>query len=251
MREKVLLSGDSNTSKSNSIISLAFIYPQQWVHVFDPDDGIAKLLMEYGATPETLPNLKLIPVKKDFKELLANYELSKATLRENDWLCFDMINRFWDLAQNYWSSVKYGKNIIDRLVELAQAGQSTAFSGMDGTADWPFIKRLHNEALMDDAFLFQPFNIMATAGVKNFSPREKLPKKGMASIYANEFGVKPEGEKGNIYRADTQAIVSRTIEGQYKFNLVRDRGRTVDPKQEFDMTGSNFWSVYMAYRGLS
>ena len=250
MREKIMLSGDSNTSKSLSLVSLAILYPDRKVVILDPDDGIAKLLGELGLTMEDLPNLKVIPVRANWGELLTNYREAKEELSPEDWLCMDMLGRFWDLTQNYYSSEVFGKDPAEHIIQLKKQAAQVNFGGFDGLQDWAVIKRLHNEQLMDDAVLYSEFNVMRTTSVREFLPVEKVPKAGQLSVYASEFGVKPEGEKHNIYRFDTQAMLYRKKEGTYHFRMVRDRGRPVDLKQEFDITGKSFMQVYAEYRGL-
>ena len=247
-REKILLSGDSNTSKSLSLVSLAVLYPDSKVVILDPDDGIGKLLVELGL--EDLPNLTVIPVRANWGEMLANYQMAKGVLTPNDWFCMDMLGRFWDLSQNYYSSEVFGEDPAEHIIQLRKQAKQVNFGGFDGLQDWAVIKRLHNERLMDDAVLYSQFNVMCTTSVREFLPVEKVPKTGQLGIYASEFGIKPEGEKHNIYRFDTQAVLYRKKEGTYHFRMVRDRGRFVDVKKEFDITGKSFWEVYAGYRGI-
>lgn len=249
MREKILLVGDSNTSKSFSLVSLSIQLPDSKVVIFDPDDGISKLLGELGLTEADLPNLTIIPVTKDWEKMMEEYREQRDSLKEGDWLCFDMLGRFWDLAQGYYSRTVFGMSHIEHLMMLKRQAKATSFSGFDGLSDWPLIKNLHNTDLIDDAVLFSPFNVMATTSTTPFSPKEKVPKKGILSVYASKFAVKPEGEKHNIFRFDTQVMLSRE-DNIYSFSLVRDRGRTVDVLEEFDITGKSFFEVYAKHRGL-
>ncbi len=250
MREKILLVGDSNTSKTFSLISLAILMPDSKVALFDPDDGTNKVLGELGLSESDLPNLTIYPVRVDYEELMVNYQAVKDSFGEGDWVCFDMMGRFWDLCQQYYSLRVFGEDPVEHLLNLRRQAGQVNFGGFDGLQDWTLIKRLHNEKLMDDAVLYSKFNVLATTGVGNYLPIEKIPKTGIKSIYASEFGIKPEGEKHNIYRFDTQAVLYRKKEGTYHFRLVRDRGRTVNLKEEFDITGKSFWDVYTKYRRI-
>jgi len=250
MREKILLCGDSNTSKTFSLISLAIQYPDKRVVMFDPDDGSSKVLGELGLSEADLPNLTIVPVRVDYEELLENYQQAKETLTPNDWCCFDMLGRFWDLSQQYYSLRVFGEDPVEHLLNLRRQAGQVNFGGFDGLQDWTLIKRLHNEKLIDDAVVYSQFNVMATTSVGQYLPVEKVPKAGIQGIYASEFGIKPEGEKHNIYRFDTQAVLYRKPDNTYHFRLVRDRGRTVDVKQEFDITGRGFMEVYSEYRGI-
>lgn len=248
MREKVLLAGEMNTSKTLSLISLAIIYPESRVVVLDPDDGCSKTLAELGVE---LPNLTIIPVTQDWEELMTNYQMAKGILKANDWLCFDMLGRFWDLAQQYYSIYVFGQSPIEHLLELRKQTDKVGFGGFEGLTDWTIIKRLHNEQLMDDAVIHSPFNVMATTSVNTYLPVEKVPKTGTQGIIASKFGLKIEGEKHNIYRFDTIAFLYRSKEGTYHYKLVRDRGRVVDLDKEFNITGKSFYEVYAQDRGLT
>jgi len=81
MREKVLLSGEPNTSKTLSLVSLAVLYPDRKVVILDPDDGVSKVIAELGVE---LPNLTVIPVTSNWEQLINNYCLIKAVITEND-----------------------------------------------------------------------------------------------------------------------------------------------------------------------
>jgi len=247
-REKILLAGDNSTSKTFSLVSLAIRYPDRRVVIFDPDDGCGKILGELGI--EDLPNLTIVPVRADWKGLMDAYKMVKEQLKPEDWLCLDMLGRFWDLAQLYYSEQVFGKDPIDHLLTLKRQAQSVSFGGFDGLQDWSLIKRLHNEKIMDDAVLWSDFNIMATTSVGQYLPVEKVPKAGVQGLLASQFGIKLEGEKHNIYRFDTIAVLYRKKDGTFWFRLAKDRGRLVDLDQEFEITGKSFVEVYMEHRGL-
>ena len=247
-REKILLSGEPNTSKTVSLLSLVNFFPDNKIVIFDPDDGVAKAIEELGL--EGTSNLVLEKVGNNWEELIEKYKAYRASLVEGDWLCFDMLGRFWDLVQSYYSSAVFGESPIEHLMQLRKQAKNVSFGGFEGLTDWVLIKRLHNEMIMDDAVLNAPFNVMATTSVNSYLPVETVPKTGVKGIYATEFGIKPEGEKHNIYRYDTQAVMYRKKTGTYHFRLMRDRGRAVDVKQEFDITGKSFWEVYSEYRGI-
>jgi hypothetical protein len=251
MREKILLTGEMNTSKTYSIIKLAMLTPNKKVVIFDPDDGTAKVIAELteGIGQLLIPNLTIIPVTKDWKVMKDAYDLVKPTLEEGDWLSFDMLGRFWDNSQDYYGTQVFGQTVLERIMNLRKQAQKVQFEGFDGLQDWTLIKGIHNE-LIDDAITNSIFNVMCTTSIKDYLPMEKVPKTGVAGIYAAEFGVKPEGEKHNIYRFDTQCFMYRKPNNSYWFRMVRDRGRSVDVKQEFEITNSSFWEVYAPMRGI-
>jgi len=248
MREKVLLVGDSSTSKTVSLLGLALLYPDNKVVILDPDDGTSKAIGEMGLEPKDLPNLTIIPVRADWDKMMESYREQKETLTPNDWLCFDMLGRFWDMAQTYYSRRVFGEDPVEHILRLREQAKKVSFGGFDGLQDWSLIKRLHNELLLDDAVVNSEFNVMATTSVGQYLPIEKLPKKGVMGILASEFKVKPEGEKHNIFRFDTVAVLYQEPIGTYGFSLVKDKGRAVDVSRVFDITGRSFWECYREYR---
>jgi len=249
MREKILLIGDNSTSKTFSLVSLAIHFPDRRVVIFDPDDGCNKILGELGLE-DSLTNLTIVPVRADWKGLLDTYQMVKEQLTPQDWLCLDMLGRFWDLAQLYYSEQVFGQDPLDHLLNLKKQAKTVNFGGFDGLQDWSLIKRLHNEKLMDNAVLWSDFNVMATTSVGQYLPVEKVPKVGVQGLLASKFGIKADGENHNVYRFDTIAVLYRKKEGGYWFGLVKDRGRTVEVDKEFEITGKSFVDVYMEYRGI-
>jgi hypothetical protein len=166
----------------------------------------------------------------------------------------DMMGRFWDFTQNFYSKSVFGKTPSEHLMILRGQAKAISFGGFDGLTDWTVIKRMHNEELVDDALLWSPFNVMATTSTSSYLPVEKVPKTGDAGMIAQEFGVKLEGEKHNIFRFDTIAIMRREVTGgrvQFNFRIAKDKGRPFDVKQVFDITGSSFWAKYAEFRGYS
>ncbi len=263
MREKVLLGGATGTSKTMSLVQLAMLYPDSKVVILDPDDGVEKVVAELGfdswvkLTPDAvlgdrnnLPSLTVIPVTPDWDALIKLYKAVKAVLLPQDWMCLDMMNRFWDFAQNYYSRMVFGKTPSEYLMMLRNQAKAVSFGGFDGLTDWTIIKRMHNEELVDDALLWSQFNVMATTSISSYLPVEKIPKAGIEGVLATSFGIKLEGEKHNLYRFDTVAVMVKKANGHFYFRLAKDKGRNIDLTQEFDVTGSNFWAKYCEYRGI-
>ncbi len=265
-REKVLLSGDTSTSKTLSLIMLAILYPQRRVLIFDPDDGTRKALTELGIRNqfEDLPNLTIFPVRSDWKAMLDFYTQVKPFYGAGDWVCFDMLGRFWDLAQQYYSIRVFGQDPIEHLLNLKQQASKVNFGGFDGLQDWSLIKRMHSELLLDDAVLYSSFNVMATTSTGQYLPIEKVPSAEsdpVGNLLALKFGVKLEGEKHNTFRFDTIAVLKRKLDGRFIYRLAKDRGRAVNFDTEFDITNpkmldgtmtpldvpvlKSFWSVYL------
>lgn len=243
MREKILIGGDTNSGKTLAIIQLAMSYPNQKVIVFDAEGDVNLTVEEMGLE---LPNLSVVNVKPDWGEFVSNYQATKSVLTPEDWVCFDMMGVFWDLAQNYFSREVFGESPSQHIVALRKESGKADFGGFDGLTDWTVIKRMHNEDIFDDALRWSNFNVLATTSLNDYSPKEKVPKTGVEGLMVQEFGKKLEGEKHNKFRFRTIAILyHNTREGKFCFKVVKQKGLPlVQPLPEYDITGKSFIDVY-------
>lgn len=247
MREKILLGGGTNTGKTLAIVQLAVTYPRRRVVAFDAEGDINLTLEDLGLE---LPNLVVVEAKPDWADLVATYKQAKEVMTPDDWMCFDMMGVFWDLAQNYFSRAVFGESPAEHILRLRKEAKNVNFGGFDGLTDWVVIKRMHNEDLFDDALRWSDFNVLGTTSLTDFSPKEKVPQYGLDGIMASEFGKKLEGEKHNKYRFRTIAIIyNKPQSKKFCFKLVKAKGREVElPLPEYDFTGRSFIEVYNAVK---
>lgn len=245
MREKILIGGGTNTGKTVAIIHLSYLYPDRKVWVFDAEGDVSLSVEEMGIVP---PNLTIVSVKPDWKEFVEGYKEAKAVLTPQDWMCFDMMGVFWDLAQNYFSKEVFGESPSQHIIALRKVAKNVSFGGFDGLTDWTVIKRMHNEDVFDDALRWSDFNVLATTSLTNFSPKEKVPTVDVEGLMATEFGKKLEGEKHNKYRFRTIAVTYYRAEtGRFCFKLVKMKNKLLkSPLTEYDFTGKSFMEVYLA-----
>lgn len=252
MREKILVGGGTNSGKTLTIIHLAVLFPDRQVWAFDAEGDINLTVEEMGLVGQ-LPNLTVVEVKPNWTEFTAKYNEAKAVLTPQDWMCFDMMGVFWDLAQNSFSRDVFGESPSQHIITLRREAKKADFGGFDGLTDWTVIKRMHNEDIFDDAIRWSPFNVLATTSLTDFSPKEKVPQTGLEGIMAREFGMKLEGEKHNKFRFRTIAVLYYKIrEKKYCFKLVKEKGSPMqEPLQEFEFTGRDFFTVYAEHRGIA
>lgn len=245
MREKLLVGGDTNTGKTMAIIHLAFTFPDKKVWVFDAEGDVELSLEEMKVRPD---NITIVSVKPEWNAFVAKYREAKAILTPDDWLCFDMMGVFWDLAQNYFSRSVFGESPSEHIISLRREAKKADFGGFDGLTDWTVIKRMHNEDIFDDALRWSDFNVLGTTSLTDFSPKEKVPQTGVEGLMAREFGKKLEGEKHNKFRFRSIAILYYKIkERQFCFKIVKLKGKPLskeDTLPEYDFTGRTFIQVY-------
>lgn len=253
MREKILIGGDTNSGKTLAIIRLAVSYPERKVWAFDAEGDINLTLKDIGLRDEEqdlVPNLTVVEARPDWAELESKYKEAKEALAPDDWMTFDMMGVFWDLAQNYFSRSVFGESPAEHIVALRRDAKRADFGGFDGLTDWTVIKRMHNEDIFDDVTKWSPFNVLATTSLTDFSPKERVPQTGVRGLMAKEFGRRLEGEKHNEFRFREIAIIYWNIrEGKYCFKLVKEKGKVpTQPLPEYDFTGQSFIDVYHAVK---
>lgn len=248
MREKILFGGDTNTGKTLAIYNLAVSFPNSKVIAFDAEGDLNLTIEEIGLRP---PNLTMFNVKPDWPAFKEAYEEAKKVLTSEDWMSFDMMGVFWDLAQNSFSRMVFGESPAEHILALRKDAKRADFGGFDGLTDWTVIKRMHNEDIFDDAIRWSDFNVFATTTLTDFSPKEKIPKYGFDTLMASEFGKKLEGEKHNRFRFRTIIIgYYKPSEKQFCFKIVKVKNKVLEqPLPEYDFTGRSFIDVYLEARG--
>lgn len=204
--------------------------------VIDRDRGLAKAVKEVcGKIPDNLDYF----LATKFEKYAEGITHAHVNLAADDWLVFDMIGGMWDMAQSQYSRMVYGDDVTRHLIALrteaeehvdsskrgkAEAGvrqASVQYNGMEGRTDWPLIKRMHNDDLIDDAILNGDFNILSTTSGSPITDQDvgKWPR-------WDHIGLRPEGEKHNQHRHDTLMYLSLT-RGKYfwQTNLGQGEGK--------------------------
>jgi len=238
----------TNVGKSMAIAQLAMTYPDKKVHAFDGENELENLLEEFNLT---IPNLTIKKVTPDWPKLDTDYKATREELGKDDWCCFDMMGVLWDLAQNYYSKATYGVSPAQHIIKLREQAKRADFNGFDGLTEWPVIKRMHNEDLVDDAVRWSDFNVLATTSLGDLSPKGKRPDTGVEGLMASEFNKRLEGEKHNIYRFRTIAILYYDMNSRkFFYKIVKEKGDVASlPLKAVEFTGSSFIDVYMKNRG--
>lgn len=247
MREKILYGGDTNTGKTLAIYNLAVSYPERKVVAFDAEGDLDLTIEDMGFRP---PNLITYNATPDWIALKKFYDETKAVLSPDDWMCFDMMGVFWDLAQESFSQMVFGQSLAQRQIALLQESKKVHFEGFDGLEHWPTIKKMHNIDFIDNACKWSDFNVFATTSLNDFSPKETIPKLGFDALMAKEFGKKLAGEKHNRYRFRSIVIAYfKPDEKKFYFKILKQKGKELEqPLPEYDFTGQSFIDRYMVAR---
>ena len=224
-RERVLAYGGSTVGKSHSILQLAqtvaMLDPTAQVYVIDSDDGLRKIWQNHFAS---LKNLNW-SLAKHWDEVQSAMDALGPVVKPNDWVCVDMIGKFWEMAQSFEVRQVYGKDASEYM--LVARAEAVAAAKMNKPAtlpghDWNVIKKLHNENFIDRIVTEFPCNVYATSAadplIQEFDDQKIITMCGTV-------GYKPDGEKKNIHRFDTVMFLSMYRDGSRVFTTVKDRAR--------------------------
>jgi len=279
-REVILLGGTQSSGKSYSIAKLVEEGQDEdnpfSVMVIDRDRGLGKALKEVfgkGVTLDKLENLdyRLITT---WEGILEAIEDAFKVLGAGDWLVFEHCGKLWEFAQEEFSRHVYGEDVGQHLEVLRAEAQQiiddlgidlrssvkgerseahkavstkVAFNGLEGRYDWGIIKRQHNGSVFDRAIVEGSFNVLTTTSM---TPLQDDDIKQNRWPDFHKIGMRPEGEKHQVYRHDTVSIVYQK-DGTYlwRTNLGsgsgpgKDRGRALH--RDIDFKNKGFVRSYL------
>lgn len=235
-REKLLVVGSSGTRKTSALIQLAVQYPGVGVAILDPDDGVPRVIRDYGGW-DAVPNLIHLPCPR-WEDVESQYASIKPALEPGDWLGIDMVGQLYTMAHDDYILRKYGMTVEDFRFGKKQPGKNLGFGGL-APDDWEII-RLAHDSIVQDAIRRLPCNVMLTAGVKPIIFVEKTINGNKETVplhYAPEKWiprkVTPQMEKSVDYALSTILYLTsrdvpngRNVELEFHMETVgKDRGR--------------------------
>ena len=266
-REVILVGGGPSTGKSRTIVELAIAGLEQEfnVVVIDRDRGIAKAVKELcdGTVPENMDYF----IANSWEKVMQGVHHSFDILGPGDWLCFDMIGGLWDLAQDEFTRLVYEESGADKLLALrmeaeelvrtsgkkggdasSERARGVGFEGLEGRYDWPLIKKMHNSDMRDNCILNGEFNILSTTAMNAMQDTDKAKWPMFSSL-----GRRPEGEKNNVHKHDTFALVTQS-DGKFAWSTQISQGQGKDRGRELvrnvDYTDVGFVASYLEYHEL-
>lgn len=231
-REVILVYATPGSGKSFSVARLCQDGEEQGfnVVVIDRDRGLAKAIKEVykGKMPQ---NLEYYLVK-DQQVVYDAVKFAQDMLGAKDWLVFENLGGFWDLAQDTFSDTVFNEdsathsleqraiaqrlldaaNITDLKSEAAQKvlGRAQGYGGFEGM-DWVKVKAIHNKRSFDRVAFDGVYNVLSTSKAHALDDREIKQKK---HPMFEALGLRPEGETGQVGRHDTVAFLY-TLGGKY------------------------------------
>jgi hypothetical protein len=231
IRERILVYGQSGCGKTYAHLKIAQAYPKSKFLIIDTDDSIPRML-ESEFTE--LENIQVYPVQ-DWSGCIKALGEIKSRVKADDWVVVDMLCSIWDFVQTFFIEEVFnqdtGSYFLQARKEL-KAGASS-LSALKGWVDWAVINKLYQGWINEINYKLNChvfFTCKATRISKEDDP-------GVQDIYSI-FGVKPEGEKRNIYRVHSAFLLSHDRNG-FDISTVKDRGRIrlenvrLTPEQNF------------------
>ena len=231
IRERILVYGQSGCGKSYAHLKIAEAYPMSKFYIIDTDDSIPRMVANELTE---LHNIEVYPAQ-DWLGCVKALEEIKSKVKPDDWLVVDMLCSVWDFVQTYFIEEVFnqdtGSFFLQARKELKTGASS--LSALKGWVDWTVINKLYQGWINEITYRL-PCHVFFTCKAARIS-KEDDP--GTQDIYSI-FGVKPEGEKRNIYRVHSVFLLAHDRNG-YNISTVKDRGRIglenhpLTPEQNF------------------
>lgn len=266
-REVIMLAGGQGSGKSYSVAKLVEKGADEGFQVFiiDRDRGLSKVLR--GLFGKNMPDNLEYYLIREWDDIYTALNEAHNLLGPGDWLVFEHIGRLWDRAQEAFAEKVYG-GLTDHLLAARVDAEATirtadlkdkeatrvrakemGFQGMEGRYDWPLIKRMHN-TVFDKAVLEGQYNVLSTTSVTPLQDTDV--SKGKWPEF-HSVGIRPEGEKHQVYRHETVAI-SYQRDGRYMWRTDLGKGIGKDRERELvrdiDFTDTGFVQSYGEYHAL-
>uniref|UniRef100_A0A6M3LER3 Putative ATPase domain containing protein n=1 Tax=viral metagenome TaxID=1070528 RepID=A0A6M3LER3_9ZZZZ len=244
IRERILLYAQAGVGKTYALLSLATLYMDSNFYILDTDDRFERIWKERFSF---LPNIRYKRVNgweqiedrvKFLKEMA-----TKGQLQKHDWVCIEMLGRWWEMAQFYEVQRVYGADKAQVALEDRATSKRNKKEPKPGgleTFDWNIVKELHNPTI--GAVLQLPCNIVATTSadeIISFFDRKDSERMNLFG----QIGYKPEGEKHNFHLFDTVLFLELVLATKQRFmTSLKDTGRPLLNRVEF---GDNLYLDYI------
>jgi hypothetical protein len=220
---------------------VAFLHPDKQVVVMDGEGRFPKV---WKAEWPFVENIDYYPLRT-WEEIRECYDLVSKKLKPGDWLFMEMVDKFWEQAQNAYIIKKFGMTLDEYLTNLkAEQGKK---GDPDSMNMWQVVKKEHNFGLMDPATSFLDANVVLTAPAHPIMIG--MDGKELVDLF-NAVGFRPEGEKRNFYRVNTCILFEIDIKGgnpKRTWTTLKDKGRKRAWREPFDGATRAWWETYVEF----
>ena len=224
--ERIMAIGSTGTGKSYSWLKLAERFSDNTFHVLDTDRSVRRML---STEFSRLGNVLVTDAANwdqcyDFINGLVKTE---GKVKPGDWVVVDLICSIWDMVQSHFVSEIFDKGIGEYFLqarkELKQGAKT--LDALKGWVDWSVMNKMYQELAHKLFYVLSapPYlaNIFVVAKATRLSSEDKQETIDMFGTY----GLRPEGEKRNIFRVHTVLLMQNDKSGYY-VSTIKDRGRS-------------------------
>lgn len=238
-KERILLGGAPGTGKTFSWLKVAQLLPKATFHVIDPDDGVVRVWKEnvngqepfasvtninYYFTPVWYGKLQKTEdgheggVHEAFLDVM-----SKA--KRDDWIVVEMVSQLWQMVQGAFVQEIFNEGIGEYFLRARKnmKEKSSSLNPLEGWTDWQVINRMHNEDFMVPICYRLPCHTFMTTSVSVQSGNSK--EDAEVKAFYGDTNIRFEGQKHNVFRAQSIFMTRRTKEGWQISTFLKDRGR--------------------------
>lgn len=148
-----------------------------------------------------------------------------------DWIVIDMVDWFWEEAQNYYTRQVHGMRpsnyFLEMRAEVKEAkknkkGHKAEFGGQEGT-DWLFISKVYKDFEEIITEKSKAHKMIVTAAKK--LDENRGASAAQMAMYKRAGFAAPAGQKGVGHRCNTLLMFSQRNNGQRQVTMIKDRGR--------------------------
>jgi len=205
IRERCLLLGAPGVGKTYQAVKIAQYVGEELkkkVLVLDLEDKFeAMVIGMLGEIPKWM-TLKVAVETNEQPQWLAFKEaISKADVKEDDWIIVDRIDLAWEAVMRWYSQYKYGQELAERLAEKAKAmKKASMFTPRFDQGDWQPINEQYASNIMKILYGFR-CNVVMTAGIKGLDDNDSR------FDILGALGVKPRGQKELGHQPNTLLLL--------------------------------------------
>ena len=272
MRERILISGEAGSGKTNALFSIiegVLLEGKENIFYMDHDLGAERFLYRVGKNhfdadnPEGRFHYYQCP---DWITTRNAYRDVRRQWNRGDWFMEDRVDLVWDWVQHYFNAlvnelsedeldqVYLARRVATRkqLADTDKPKKDVSPEGDIGGVDWAPIKNAYN-TVGYDAFCgvesaSRQINVVMTALAKSKS--EVYRPQGMTRADPRDlsgFGVVVQGEKNLPSLTDTHLLLEKSPIKGYVMHTVKNRERNMWRDVELDERG--FYLIYQQKTG--
>lgn len=246
-RERILAAGAPGTGKTYAWLTIARLLPNVTFHIIDPDDGVIRVWKENIDGAETFRgvdniNYYLTPVwygalnKIEFGQAggVANALTDiRKKIKPGDWVVVEMLSNIWSMAQSGFVKEIFQEGIGEYFLRIRKelSDGAKSLEALKGWTDWQVINKMHNDDFIIPICYQLPspanpdINVFMTTSFSMSTAGEVAKEEAEQKSFYGETMVRIDGQKQNIFRAQSIFLFSKK-RGAWKYStFIKDRGR--------------------------